>query len=86
MYDLKVLLWNVNGLNDRLKRGAVLSYVKRMTATVIFLQETHMLGTRCPFLHRYGYDSLPCGVHKGLNWGGGPPAQISAHGGFTGHP
>lgn len=34
--------WNVNGINEPVKRGKVLSHLKVLQADVIFLQETHL--------------------------------------------
>lgn len=33
---------NVNGVNEPVKRGKVLSYLRALQADVIFLQETHL--------------------------------------------
>ena len=63
---IKVVTWNVNGLLDRIKRGAVLRCAKRMGADVLLLQETHMLGTKLPFLARYGYTQV---FHAGFSRG-----------------
>lgn len=34
--------WNVNGVNESVKRGKVLSHLRQIQADVIFLQETHL--------------------------------------------
>lgn len=34
--------WNVRGLNNQIKRAKVFSYLKSITADILFLQETHI--------------------------------------------
>lgn len=34
--------WNVNGINEPIKRGKVLAHLKSLNADIIFLQETHL--------------------------------------------
>lgn len=34
--------WNVNGVNNQIKRGKVLSHLKSLQADIMFLQETHL--------------------------------------------
>lgn len=34
--------WNVNGINEPVKRGKVLAHLKSLQADIIFLQETHL--------------------------------------------
>ena len=58
MTDTHIITWNVNGLLDRIKRGAVLKNLKRLGPGVALLQETHLLGTRCSFLARLGFDRV----------------------------
>ena len=53
-----VMRWNVNGMLDRIKRSTALCYIKRVGPAVVLLQETHLLGTKCSFLGRYGYDEV----------------------------
>lgn len=36
------LTWDVNGINEPVKQGKLLSYLREMQADVIFLQETHL--------------------------------------------
>ncbi|OCT92509.1 hypothetical protein XELAEV_18015566mg [Xenopus laevis] len=38
---LKVLSWNVKGLNTPLKRKKILQYLKPLRAHIVCLQETH---------------------------------------------
>ena len=52
----QVITWNVNGLLDVIKRGAVLRSLKSMGPAVAMLQETHLLGSKCNFLSRLGFD------------------------------
>lgn len=40
--DLTFCTWNVKGVNEPVKRGKVLSYLKSLNANIIFLQETHL--------------------------------------------
>ena len=58
MADFSVLSWNANDLLDRVKWGEVLGFVRHQTPVVVLLQEMHLLGSRCPFLARYGYDQV----------------------------
>uniref|UniRef100_A0AAQ5Y5I9 exodeoxyribonuclease III n=1 Tax=Amphiprion ocellaris TaxID=80972 RepID=A0AAQ5Y5I9_AMPOC len=34
--------WNVNGINEPVKRGKVIAHLKSLHADVVFLQETHL--------------------------------------------
>ena len=40
--SVRVVTWNVNGLLDKIKRGAVLRYAKHLGADILLLQETHV--------------------------------------------
>ena len=64
--DRLVMTWKVNGLLGRIKRGAVMRYLKRKGPAVALLQETHLLGTKCSFLGRLGYDRV---YHAGFTRG-----------------
>ena len=66
MDNLQAITWNVNGLLDRIKRGAVLRCLKRLGPSVALLQETHLLGTNCSFLGRLGFDRV---FHAGFSRG-----------------
>ena len=66
MGDFQFITWNVNGLLDRRKRGAVLRCIKRIDPAVALLQETHLLGTKSNFLGRFGYNRV---VHAGFSRG-----------------
>ena len=66
MDNLQIITWNVNGLLDRIKRGAVLRCLKRLRPSVAMLQETPLLGTNCSFLGRLGFDRV---FHAGFSRG-----------------
>ena len=66
MAETKINTWNVNGLLDHIKRGAVLRNLKRLGPKVAMLQETHLLGLRCGFLGRLGFDRV---YHAGFTRG-----------------
>ena len=66
MAKTQILTWNVNGLLDCIKRGAVLRYLKRLCPEVVMLQETHLMGTKCGFLGRMGFDRV---YHAGYTRG-----------------
>uniref|UniRef100_A0A8C6S8Y0 exodeoxyribonuclease III n=1 Tax=Neogobius melanostomus TaxID=47308 RepID=A0A8C6S8Y0_9GOBI len=42
MCDLKIISWNVNGLNNEVKRKSILLYLDREGGDILFLQETHL--------------------------------------------
>ena len=64
--SIRVVTWNVNGMLDKIKRGAVLRYAKTLGAGILLLQETHLMGTKLPFLARYGYAQI---FHAGFTRG-----------------
>ena len=66
MHSFNVVTWNVNALNDRIKRTAVVQFFKRQSSSVVLLQETHLLGMKCMFLGRYGYERV---FHDGFTRG-----------------
>ncbi len=41
--NLTFCTWNVNGIDEPVKQGKVLSHLKEMQADEIFLQETHLV-------------------------------------------
>ena len=41
---LKCASFNVNGLNEPIKRKRVLTYLKKLQVDITFLQETHLMG------------------------------------------
>ena len=63
---IRVVTWNVNGLLNKIKRGAVLRYAKTSGAGILLLQETHLMGDKLPFLARYGYTQI---YHAGFTRG-----------------
>ena len=73
MHNIQVITWNVKGLLDRIKRGAVLRSLKRLGPSVVMLQETHLLGTKCNFLGRLGFDRV---FHAGYTRGSGGVAIL----------
>lgn len=40
--DVSFCSWNVNGVNNQIKRGRGLSHLKSLQADIMFLQETHL--------------------------------------------
>lgn len=52
------MTWNVRGVQDKIKRGAVLKQAKRLEIDVLFMQETHMMGSRPPCLACYGFEQV----------------------------
>lgn len=52
LYTLKLLSWNVRGLNSRIKRALVFNYIQKCKLHVIFLQETHLVGSKTMALQR----------------------------------
>ena len=54
-HALKVLTWHVNGILNKIKRGAVLRHTHRLNPDIALLQETHLLRHNTPFLARMGY-------------------------------
>lgn len=63
---LSLLTWNVNGLQDKIKRGLILQYLKRKAPAVTMLQETHLVGSTCKALDRWGYQLA---VHSAFSTG-----------------
>lgn len=52
MSNLKLLSWNVHGLNSKLKRSLALQYPKSLNPHIILLQETYLVGNRILSLNR----------------------------------
>lgn len=44
--DIRIVSWNVRGLNHKLKRASVFQYLKHTRPHVVLLQETHLDGSR----------------------------------------
>lgn len=60
------ITWNVNGLNNKIKRGLVFQYVRKLKPDFLLLQETHLLGQECNFLARSYFGNT---VHAGFGTG-----------------
>lgn len=56
--NLKVASWNVNGLNNPVKRSKVMTKIKRENSKVIFLQETHLSQNEHEKLKKFGYRNI----------------------------
>lgn len=52
---VNILSWNVNGLQNKIKRTMVLQYLHRHAPDIVLLQETHLIGNRYKALNRFGY-------------------------------
>lgn len=50
MEALKILSWNVNGLNSAGKRKRVFNWIKKQNCNVIGIQETHIKNTDNKYL------------------------------------
>uniref|UniRef100_A0A803JIB4 exodeoxyribonuclease III n=1 Tax=Xenopus tropicalis TaxID=8364 RepID=A0A803JIB4_XENTR len=50
---IRLISWNVRGLNDKIKRSLVLDHLKKLGADVMLLQETHLIGQRVRALRRH---------------------------------
>lgn len=74
---LHIMTWNVNGLLDKVKRTAVLRYAQRHMVDLLLLQETHLVGHRCPFLARYGFGEV---WHAAFSRGSRGVAILARHG------
>lgn len=46
MADVRIVSWNVRGLNHKLKRASIFQYIKQTRPHIILLQETHLDGSR----------------------------------------
>lgn len=80
MAPLKVLSWNVWGLNDKVKRSLVFEFIKKYNPHICILQETHLVGSKirslkCPWVGRHfhathsGYSrGVSILIHKSLNF------------------
>lgn len=43
MSHLKIVSWNVRGINSPAKRSKILNHLKKLKADICLLQETHLL-------------------------------------------
>uniref|UniRef100_A0A803JMS9 exodeoxyribonuclease III n=1 Tax=Xenopus tropicalis TaxID=8364 RepID=A0A803JMS9_XENTR len=50
--NLKLVSWNVRGMNDKVKRAIILDHLKKLKADIMLLQETHLVGQRVRSLNR----------------------------------
>lgn len=55
MQSLSLLSWNVRGLNSEIKRALVFKYILKRKPHIIFLQESHLVGSKTLALHRAGF-------------------------------
>lgn len=60
---LHIVSWNIRGILDKAKRGAVIRQAKHLGADVLMLQEMHLMGTKTPCLSLFGYDLV---YHSGF--------------------
>lgn len=56
--DVKIVLWNVRGLNDQFKWASVFQYLKPLKPHVVLLQETHLDGSKI-----FAPADLGCSMH-----------------------
>ena len=54
MQSIRLATYNVNGLNDPVKRGKILSKLKKDKVQIAYLQETHLNATEHAKLNRMG--------------------------------
>lgn len=50
--DMKIISWNVKGLNQANKRKSVLSHLQHLGVGIVFLQETHLLNRDQSKIHK----------------------------------
>lgn len=56
-HNIKAVSWNVNGLNNPVKRSKVLAKLKREKNQIVFLQETHLNQTEHEKLKSFGFQN-----------------------------
>lgn len=44
--DVKLIAWDIKGLNDKVKRSLLFKYLKSRKPHILFLQETHLMGSK----------------------------------------
>ena len=54
MQSIRLATYNVNGLNNPVKRGKILSKLKKDKVQIAYLQETHLNATEHAKLNRMG--------------------------------
>lgn len=68
---VKLVTWNVSGLNNPIKRKLVLDFLKQNNAHSAFLQETHLVGSKTLALRRpwvgWAYHSTYTGYSLGIS-------------------
>ena len=57
-YNTKILLLNVNGLNNPVKHQKVMTKLRRDKSQIIYLQETHLSKQESEKLKKFGYTKL----------------------------
>lgn len=71
LHSLKLLSWNVRGLNSWIKRALVFNYIQKHKPHVIFLQETHLVGSKMMALQRtfvkYAFHSTYSNYARGVS-------------------
>lgn len=50
--ELKLVSWNIRGLNNKVKRALMFKYLNNHRPHILFLQETHLLGNKILALRR----------------------------------
>lgn len=71
--NMNILSWNVNGLQNKVKRTMVLQYLHRHAPDIVFLQETHLMGNHYKALNRFGYTLQ---AHAGYTTGSRGPGIL----------
>lgn len=71
MAPIRIISWNVRGLNDKIKRSLVMAYLKKYTTHICILQETHLVGRKVlslkkPWVGHY-YHSTYSGYARGVS-------------------
>ncbi len=62
--DIKVALYNVNGILNPIKRSKIMSKMKKEGVDVILLQETHLMEKEHAKLKRNGYNQIFSASYK----------------------
>lgn len=44
--NIKIISWNICGLNDKIKRSLLFKYLDSHKPNILFLQETHLMGNK----------------------------------------
>lgn len=70
MADIKFMMWNVQGMQDKIKRTAVLQYLKNQKVDIVALVETHVTGhlqtaLKCPWVG-WAYHSTHTNMSRGV--------------------